>query len=319
MHGHSNHHRSVRCWAGLLNLLGCAHSQLSKTTEASRKFGATADQDKTWAQPAPPVILWRQWWQPHATHVSLVCTFGARSARSIICFFLKSLIVKIWRFPSDFPVFVWFLRSQERRFVLEPRGASPADLAAMAFDPKRRHKPIEEDAPLFSGFRGFLRTRLGHFSFSDSLQQTWQAVSNAGSAMGKYIDRKPAPIVFNPPPPPPPEHIRRNTRRFKAKKTQLNSIQDVIDSVRHDKGSVSDSGEPEGEEGLQAFQESFEALRPPSVIRNRNQFPWENLVFEGGGNKGMAYVGALRVSITCLRVSITCLRVSITCLGVAWA
>ena len=26
-------------------------------------------------------------------------------------------------------------------------------------------------------------------------------------------------------------------------------------------------------------------------------FPFENLVFEGGGNKGMAYVGALRVSL----------------------
>ena len=27
------------------------------------------------------------------------------------------------------------------------------------------------------------------------------------------------------------------------------------------------------------------------------QFPFENLVFEGGGNKGMAYVGALQVGI----------------------
>ena len=29
-------------------------------------------------------------------------------------------------------------------------------------------------------------------------------------------------------------------------------------------------------------------------------FPFENLVFEGGGNKGMAYVGALQVSVECL-------------------
>lgn len=29
-----------------------------------------------------------------------------------------------------------------------------------------------------------------------------------------------------------------------------------------------------------------------------HDFPFENLVFEGGGNKGMAYVGALQVSIT---------------------
>ena len=29
-------------------------------------------------------------------------------------------------------------------------------------------------------------------------------------------------------------------------------------------------------------------------------FPFENLVFEGGGNKGMAYVGALQVSVECV-------------------
>ena len=31
-------------------------------------------------------------------------------------------------------------------------------------------------------------------------------------------------------------------------------------------------------------------------------FPFTNLVFEGGGNKGMAYVGSLQVTFLCLTV-----------------
>lgn len=34
------------------------------------------------------------------------------------------------------------------------------------------------------------------------------------------------------------------------------------------------------------------------VDLNRYAFPFENLIFEGGGNKGLAYCGAVRVSIS---------------------
>ena len=42
----------------------------------------------------------------------------------------------------------------------------------------------------------------------------------------------------------------------------------------------------------------LEDLKDDHILDKHFDFPFENISFEGGGNKGMAYVGALRVSMS---------------------
>ena len=50
---------------------------------------------------------------------------------------------------------------------------------------------------------------------------------------------------------------------------------------------------------LKAAEKTEKVVRSPpeQELYEGFPFPFENLVFEGGGNKGMAYVGALQVGI----------------------
>lgn len=144
------------------------------------------------------------------------------------------------------------------------------------------------------------RRRRGFFSFSDELlRQTWQAVSGVGTVVVKWMDSNPpARCLLPPPPPAAADPSGLAARQFRPKRT-LRKVEDVVESVRlKSRSTAVNAFADESEDDPNAFLESLEELQPivAQQSRGRGLFPWENLVFEGGGNKGMAYVGSLRVS-----------------------
>ena len=63
-------------------------------------------------------------------------------------------------------------------------------------------------------------------------------------------------------------------------------------------------------ESVAKAKASTEKEDPPEWLRNADQYPFENIVMSGGGSKGYAYIGALKVTIgnvlMCLHFLLSC-------------
>ncbi|XP_038044381.1 uncharacterized protein LOC119719130 [Patiria miniata] len=81
----------------------------------------------------------------------------------------------------------------------------------------------------------------------------------------------------------PEEHHKKTGHRFKSISVR-NHLTSSLSSLRPGSGTSHPSGDTAAQEAILA-----------SIRLEDYEFPFENVVFEGGGNKGLAYAGAVRV------------------------
>lgn len=91
-------------------------------------------------------------------------------------------------------------------------------------------------------------------------------------------------------------NIQKPVKEAKRKQTRIDQLNklDAVDSHVHKNLS---------ESAYQQFEEAREKIRDTKkniadIAYEEYEYPFENLVFEGGGAKGQVYVGCVKVSIS---------------------